>query len=282
MAAILPRMTADRPPLFDFSAVSRARDRAARLAGDRFLDAAAVEGLADRLAAVVRKFERGLWIGAAVPPEIVAFAREWVCADFDRHEILATEGGFDVAVSPFSLQAVNDLPGALVQVRRALKPDGLFVAALLGANTLAELRDAFGQAETLTRGGVSPRVSPFADVRDAGGLLQRAGFALPVADVERLTVRYGDFFSLARDLRAHGFTNAMTERSRSVLRRDTLAALLAHYGQHHSEGGRLKARFETLYLTGWSPHESQQQPLKPGSAKSRLAEALGTTEQKTD
>jgi SAM-dependent methyltransferase len=284
-------MASDRPPLFDFSASLRARDRARRQAGDRFLDAAAVEGLADRLAAVVKKFERGLWIGPAsegeqsnksVPTEIATFAQQWVCADFDQHEILATDGGFDVAVSLFSLQPINDLPGALVQVRRALKPDGLFVAALLGGNTLAELRDAFGHAETLTRGGISPRVSPFADVRDMGGLLQRAGFALPVADVERLTVRYGDFFALVRDLRAHGFTNVMTERSRVPLRRDTLAALLAHYAQHHAADGKLQARFETIYLTGWSPHESQQQPLKPGSAKSRLAEALGTVEQKAD
>jgi SAM-dependent methyltransferase len=274
-------MSVDRPPLFDFSASTRARRRAARLGGDRFLDAAAMEGLADRLAAVVKKFARGLWIGDAVPVEIASFAQHWVCADFDAAEVLATNGGFDVAVSLFSLQAINDLPGALVQVRRALKPDGLFVAALLGGNSLAELRDAFGHAESLTRGGVSPRVSPFADVRDLGGLLQRAGFALPVADVERLTVRYGDFCSLVRDLRAHGFTNAMTERSRRPLRRDTLAALLAHYAQHHTEDGKLKARFETLYLTGWSPHESQQQPMKPGSAKARLAEALGTTEQKT-
>jgi SAM-dependent methyltransferase len=275
-------MSSDRPPLFDFSASIRARDRARRLAGDRFLDAAAVEGLADRLAAVVKRFERGLWIGERVPVEIAGFARDWVCADFDEAEVLATPGGFDVVVSLFSLQGINDLPGALVQVRRALKPDGLFVAALLGGNTLAELRDAFGHAETLTRGGISPRVSPFADVRDAGGLLQRAGFALPVADVERLTVRYGDFFSLARDLRAHGFTNAMRERSRSPLRRDTLAALLAHYAQAHADDGKLKAQFETIYLTGWSPHESQQQPLKPGSATSRLAEALGTVEQKTN
>jgi SAM-dependent methyltransferase len=275
-------MASDRPPLFDFSASLRARGRARRLAGDRFLDAAATEGLADRLAAVVKKFERGLWIGVVVPAEIKGFAREWVCADFDAREILMTDSGFDVAVSQFSLQAINDLPGALAQVRRALKPDGLFVAALLGGNTLAELRDAFGHAETLTRGDIPPRVSPFADVRDMGGLLQRAGFALPVADVERLTVRYGDFFALVRDLRAHGFTNVMSERSRAPLRRDTLAALLAHYAQHHAADGKLQARFETIYLTGWSPHESQQQPLKPGSAKSRLAEALGTVEQKTN
>jgi hypothetical protein len=155
----------------------------------------------------------------------------------------------------------------------------LFLGALLGGSTLHELREAFAAGESLTRGGISPRVSPFGDVRDLGALLSRAGFALPVADVERLPVRYGDFFSLARDLRAHGFTNVMAERSRKPLRRDTLAAMLAHYAQEHGVEGRLAATFETVFLTGWSPHESQQQPLKPGSAKTRLAEALGVAEQ---
>jgi SAM-dependent methyltransferase len=249
-----------------------------RLAGDRFLDRAAAEGVVERLSAVTRKFALGLWIGDVVPPEIASFAQHWTCADFDAQEILAAAGPFDLAVSLFSLQWINDLPGALVQIRRTLKPDGLFLATLLGGATLSELRDAFAHAEIATRGGVSPRVAPFADVRDLGGLLQRAGFALPVADVERLTVRYGDFFALARDLRAHGLTNVMGERSRRLLRRDTLAALLAHYAAHHTEDGKLRARFETLYLMGWSPHHSQQQPLKPGSAKSRLAQALGTPE----
>jgi SAM-dependent methyltransferase len=269
-----------RPPLFDFSASQRVRHRVRRLAGDRFLDRSAAEGLADRLAAVTRKFALGLWIGDAVPAEIAPFAGQWVCTDFDSREILATDAsGFDVAVSLFSLQAINDLPGALIQIRQALKPDGLLLATMLGGGTLGELRDAFAHAETATRGGISPRVSPFADVRDLGGLLQRCGFALPVSDVERLTVRYGDFSALAHDLRAHGLTNVMTERSKKPLRRDTLAALLAHYASHHADpDGKLRARFEILYLTGWSPHDSQQQPLKPGSAKSRLAEALGTTE----
>jgi len=272
-------MIETRPPLFDFSASRQARARAARLAGDRFLDQAATEGLADRLAAVTRKFTRGLWIGDAVPAELRAFAAEWVSADFDAHEVLSVDGPFDVAASLFSLQAINDLPGALVQVRRLLKPDGLFVAALLGGSTLTELREAFAHAESATRGGISPRVSPFADVRDLGALLQRAGFALPVADVERLTVRYGGLPSLVRDLRAHGFTNVMRERSRKPLRRDTLMALLAHYAANHADpDGKLRARFETLYLTGWAPHDSQQQPLRPGSAKTRLADALGTTE----
>jgi SAM-dependent methyltransferase len=267
-------------PLFDFSASIHARRRALKLAGDRFLDHAAAEGVADRLAAVTRKFARGLWIGDRVPPEIAPFAQDWVRADFNAHEILETGGGFDLAVSLFSLQAINDLPGALVQIRRALKPDGLFVAALLGGGTLGELREAFAYGESATRGGVSPRVSPFADVRDLGGLLQRGGFALPVSDVERLVVRYGDFFALVRDLRAHGFTNILSERSRRPLRRDTLAALLAHYAANHAdEDGKLRARFETLYLTGWSPHESQQKPLMPGAAKTRLADALGVAEQ---
>jgi SAM-dependent methyltransferase len=269
-----------RPPLFDFAASAHARRRALKLAGDRFLDRAAAEGLADRLGVVTRKFARGLWVGDTVPPpEIAPFAADWVHADFDRNEVMSADCDFDLAVSLFSLQAINDLPGALVQIRRALKPDGLFVAALLGGGTLSELRDAFTHAEILTRGGASPRVSPFADVRDMGGLLQRAGFALPVADVERLDVRYRDFAGLARDLRAHGFTNVMSERSRTPLRRDTLMAVLAHYATHHSEdGGKLRARFETVYLTGWSPHESQPQPLRPGSARTRLADALGTTE----
>jgi SAM-dependent methyltransferase len=267
-----------RPPLFDFSAQQRARDRARALDGDRFLERAAAEGLADRLAAVTRKFEKALWIGDSVPAEIAPFARNWACAEFDAQEVLAADSGFDLAVSLFSLQWINDLPGALVQIRSRLKPDGLFLAALLGGGTLSELRQAFAHAEIATRGGVSPRVAPFADVRDLGNLLQRAGFALPVSDVERLTVRYGDFFALARDLRAHGLTNVMSERSRKPLRRDTLAALLQHYAGHHADNGKLLARFETLYLTGWAPHQSQQQPLKPGSAKQRLAQALGTAE----
>lgn len=271
-------MPQSRPAVFDFSASLRARQRAARLAGDRFLEQAAAEGLADRLAAVTHRFENGLWIGGEVPSLLAPFARHWRVAEFDAGETLVAEGKFDLAVSLFSLQWINDLPGALVQIQRLLKPDGLFLGALLGGGTLMELRDAFAHAEDKTRGGVSPRVSPFADVRDLGGLLQRAGFALPVSDIERLTVRYGDFFALVRDLRAHGLTNVMVERSKTPLRRDTLAALLEHYAGHHAENGKLLARFETLYLTGWAAHESQRQPLKPGSAKTRLAEALGTAE----
>jgi SAM-dependent methyltransferase len=265
--------------LFDYRAQQHARIRARTLGGERFLEQAAVEGLADRLTAVTRKFEKALWIGDAVPAEIRPFAQDWDCADFNADEVLAVRPGpFDLAISLFSLQWINDLPGALIQIRSCLKPDGLFLAAMLGGSTLLELRQAFAQGEIATRGGISPRIAPFADVRDLGSLLQRAGFALPVSDLERLNVRYGDFYALARDLRAHGLTNVLRERSRRFLRRDTLAALLAHYASHHSEGGKLLARFEILYMTGWAPHDSQQKPLRPGSAKGRLAEALGTRE----
>ncbi len=276
-------------PLFDFAATLRAQERALRLGGDTFLFAAAAEGVADRLAAVTRRFQHGLWIGPSanegapsnehVPEELRSFATRWSVGRFDALERLdAPAGACDLVVSLYSLQAVNDLPGALAQLRRALTPDGLALVALLGGGTLKELREAFAEGESATRGGISPRVSPFADVRELGALLSRAGFALPVADVERLTVRYGDFFALARDLRAHGFTNIMAERSRRPLRRDTLAAMLRHYAQAHGVDAKLAATFETIFLTGWSPHESQQQPLRPGSAKARLAEALGTAE----
>jgi SAM-dependent methyltransferase len=272
-------MPVSKPSLFEFRAAQLARRRARALDGDRFLDRTAAEGLADRLSAVTRSFARGLLIGDDVPAELARFAATWICADFDAQEALLAEGPFDLAVSLYSLQWINDLPGALVQIRRLLKPDGLFVGALLGGNTLHELRDAFAHGESATRGGISPRVAPFADVRDLGGLLQRAGFALPVTDVERLCVRYGGFPGLARDLRAHGFTNVMAQRSRLALRRDTLEELLAHYAIHHADpDGKLRASFDTLYLTGWAPHESQQKPLQPGSAKMRLADALRTGE----
>ncbi|MEP6831422.1 MAG: methyltransferase domain-containing protein [Rhizomicrobium sp.] len=274
-------MTAERPTLFDVRAARAARTRAGHIAGDRFLDQAALEGLCDRLAAVTRRFEHGLWIGEALPQAMRPFAQAWSLADFDEHETLDIAAGpFDLAVSLYSLQAINDLPGALIQIRRALRPDGLFLAALFGGDTLHELRESFAFAETEISGGISPRVSPFADVRDMGALLQRAGFALPVADVERLQVRYRNFRSLVRDLRAHGQGNVLSARRRQFIGRRMLEALIANYSAHHGNDGKLNATFETLYLTGWAPDQSQQQPLKPGSAKSRLSDALGTVERK--
>lgn len=266
-------------PIFDPAAHRQKQARARALGGERFLDDAAIDGLADRLAAVTRRFDHGLWIGDAVPDAMLAFAAHWTALFFDDSETLTVQGSFDLAVTSYSLQVITDLPGALIQIRRALKPDGLFLAALLAGDSLSELRQAFAYAESETKGGLSPRVSPFADVRALGGLLQRAGFALPVADSEKLAVRYGGFDRLVRDLRAHGLTNSLNGRARGALRRDTLAAMLAHYAGHNSADGKLVATFETVYLTGWAPHESQQKPLKPGSAKTRLADALGVTEE---
>jgi hypothetical protein len=167
----------------------------------------------------------------------------------------------------------------LVQIRRALKPDGLFLAALLAGATLTELRQSFAAAESEIEGGVSPRVAPFADLRDLGALMQRAGFALPVADADRLTARYDSALALMRDLRRMGATNALVERRRTPLRRATLMRMAEIYaGRFADADGRVRATFEIVWLSGWAPHPSQQQPLKPGTAKTRLADALGTRE----
>ena len=174
---------------------------------------------------------------------------------------------------------MNDLPGALIQIRRVLKPDGLFLGCLLGGATLTELRRSFAAAEAEIEGGVSPRVAPFADMRDLGGLLQRAGFALPVADVETVTVRHADAFGLMRDLRAMGLTNPLAERRRRPLRRATLRRAVELYAERFADpDGRVRATFDVVWLSGWAPHESQQRPLRPGSAKTRLADALGVPE----
>jgi SAM-dependent methyltransferase len=258
-----------------------------------FLLARAAEDLTERLATVLRPFPLALDVGTPTPAArdaLLASGRaeavlrvsptpEAGAALGDEEALPAAEGRFDLAVSLLSLQSVNDLPGALIQIRRALKPDGLFMGCLFGGGTLAELRQAFAQAESEVEGGLSPRVAPLADVRDLGSLLQRAGFALPVTDVETVTVRYADPFGLMRDLRAMGLTNALAERRRAPLRRATLIRAMEVYAERFSDpDGRVRATFETLWLSGWSPHESQQKPLKPGSAKMRLADALGVPE----
>ncbi len=188
---------------------------------------------------------------------------------------------FDLVVSALALQSVNDLPGTLLQIRHVLKSDGLLLACLAGGRTLHELRTAFAIAETEISGGISPRVAPLIDVRDMGGLLQRAGFGLPVADIEPLTVRYDTMFDLMGDLRAMGATNALIERGRKPLRRGVLIRAAEIYAERFSDpDGRVRATFELLFISGWAPHESQQKPLAPGSAKMSLAEALGTSETK--
>ncbi|KQP26528.1 methyltransferase domain-containing protein [Methylobacterium sp. Leaf100] len=285
------------PPLFD-TALARTRLARARRAGYAdFLLARTIDDLDDRLGAVLRRFDRALDLGSPTPDAALRLRTGGRCQTVlrlapgpetvpgvglsmgDPEALPFAPGSFDLAVSLLAFQHVNDLPGALAQLRRTLKPDGLFVGCLLGGRSLTELRQAFGQAESEIEGGVSPRVAPFAEVREMGSLLQRAGFALPVTDVETLTVRYSDPFALMRDLRAMGLTNVLTERRRTPLRRATLMRAAALYAERFSDpDGRVRATFEILWLSGWAPHASQQVPLKPGSARTRLAEALGTTE----
>lgn len=274
-------MSEGPPRIFDRKAIALHRERGRRLAGDyHYLGVDALESIGGRLTAIRRDFEHVL--------DVEGFFRNappFYCprehAELGESETLvAPAAPYDLIVSVLGLHAVNDLPGALVQIRRALKPDGIFIGAMFGGDTLTELRQSLAAAESEVLGGISPRVSPFADVRDLGGLLQRAGFALPVADVERTVIRFSDFAALVRELRLMGETNALAERSRKPMRRDMLAATLAHYAEHFADSdGKLRATFDIVYLTGWAPHESQQQPLRPGSAKTRLADALGTREQ---
>ncbi len=274
-------MSGQTPRIFDRAAYRAHRKRAG---GDIFLADEAAAHIAERLGAVNRTFERALDLGSRGNAPYAARAKHWIGPDIalDEEALPFAPENFDLVVSVLSLHAVNDLPGALVQIRRALKPDGLFIAALFGGETLNELRTSFAAAEAEISGGVSPRVAPFADVRDLGGLLQRAGFALPVADVERTTVRYRELDKLFSDLRALGETNALAGRRTSMLSRKLLAALAVEYATRFADAdGKLRATFDIVYLTGWAPHESQQKPLRPGSAKARLADALGTIEHPT-
>ncbi len=285
------------PPLFDTALLRRRLARAQAGGYASFLLQRLAEDLDDRLGTVLREFRTvldvatpGLQASAVLAGRYSQAERlrlatlpeagpQTVVGDIEALPI--ANGSIDLAVSLLALQAVNDLPGTLVQIRRALRPDGLFVACLLGGATLTELRQSLTQAESEKEGGVSPRVAPFVAIREAGGLLQRAGFALPVADADTLTVRYSDAFALMRDLRAMGMTNALTERRKSPSRRATLMRAAQIYGERFADpDGRVRATFEVVWLSGWAPHESQQKPLKPGSATARLADALGTVELK--
>jgi SAM-dependent methyltransferase len=270
----------------------RRQQRAHALGPETFLIERVAAELAERLGAVLRQFAVAADLGTpgnalrdalAGNPGVgmLYAARSLPPADIvaDEEALPFRDAALDLVVSALALQFVNDLPGTLIQIRRALKPDGLFLAALFGGDTLTELRQAFAQAEAEIEGGVSPRVAPFADVRETGALLQRAGFALPVTDVERLTVRYSSPFALMGELRRMGATNVLTERRRTPLRRATLNRMAEIYAQRFADAdGKIRATFEIVWLSGWAPHESQQQPLRPGSAQARLADALGTAE----
>jgi SAM-dependent methyltransferase len=277
----------------------RARQKRARARGAAtfLLDHVAAE-LSERLAAVLRTFSVAVDLGTptdavrralaasgkidtliAAEPAAAVLDDEFLRVAADEETLPFADGSLDLVVSALALHWVNDLPGALIQIRRALKPDGLLLAAMLGGDTLIELREAFAAAESEIEGGLSPRVAPFADLREIGALVQRAGFALPVVDSDRLTVRYDSAFALMRDLRAMGATNVLTERRRAPLKRATLLRMAEIYAERFADDdGRVRATFEIAWLSGWSPHESQQKPLKPGSASKRLADALGVKE----
>jgi SAM-dependent methyltransferase len=286
--------------IFDRELLRRRRERFASRADDHdFLLARVAEDLAWRLSLVQRHFEVVVNLGAHhglvsravrslpnVDLVIDTDSSPALLAHCDGPRLLADEEALpfkprslDALLSGLALQHVNDLPGTLVQIERVLKPDGLFLAALLGGSTLGELRQAFLEAETETTGGASPRVAPFADVRDLGGLLQRAGFKLPVADSDIVETSYPSALELLRDLRAMGASSVLIERSRTPLARRTLLRMAEIYAERFSRpDGRVTATFEIITITGWAAHENQQRPLAPGSAKARLADALGVPE----
>jgi SAM-dependent methyltransferase len=297
----------DAPPrLFDRDLLRRRLDRAApRIAGADFLRRRAAEDAADRLSAILRDFPVALEIGARDGAFARALAESpaaqrvglLIEADLsermlrshrarrgalqfvaDEERLPVGEEKLDLVVSLLSLHWTNDLPGALVQIRRSLRPDGLFLGAFLGGATLTELRQSLIAAEAELSSGAGLRVSPFADGPDAAGLLQRAGFALPVVDVDRVTVRYEHPLRLLQDLRAMGETNALVDRARNPLSRKVLARAFEIYQERFGQGGKVTATFEVVTVTGWAPHASQQVPLRPGSAKVRLADALGVSE----
>ncbi len=200
----------------------------------------------------------------------------------DEEALPFSPASFDLVLSAMNLHWVNDLPGALIQIARILRPDGLFLGAMLGGETLWQLRQALAAAESEIEGGLSPRVSPFAELRDAAGLLQRAGFALPVADSETIEVEYDNALALMKELGAMGEGNLVAERRRGLARRSTLLRATEIYGERFARpSGRIAATFEVMFLHGWAPHASQPKPLKPGSAAHRLAEALGVREHST-
>lgn len=298
-------MADDRAP-FDRKSVRAHRDRAAENIGEHdFLLGEVAARLSERLDDIKRDFACVLDLGCHggalgemlagrdgietlvqcdLSPAMVRRAavknRGFALSLAADEEFLPfADGSFDSVLSNLSLHWVNDLPGALAQIRRALKPDGLFLASMLGGETLGELRRALAEAEIAEEDGLSPRISPMAEVRDLGGLLLRAGFALPVADTDTLTVMYEEPMKLMADLHAMGETNAATESRKGFTRRGTLMAAAARYAELFADdSGRVPATFEIITLTGWAPDPSQQQPLAPGSAEARLADALDTVE----
>jgi SAM-dependent methyltransferase len=288
--------------LFDHSLLRERRERALGRfePGADFLIRRVAEDMAERLMVVERHFETPVQVHGGLPLAADLMQATGKTAEFSFVDTCPVPGKIsgatklalpdlvpldpqsaDLLVSPLALHLTNDTPGVLVQLRRSLKPDGLLLAATPGAGTLGELREALLAAESELTGGANARVHPFGDVRDYGALLQRAGFALPVTDIEEVVVRYSDMFALLRDLRAMGMTSLLSERSRTPLTRTVFLRAAEIYAERFSDAdGRIRASFPIVHLSGWAPHESQQKPLKPGSAKQRLADALKATELK--
>ncbi|QGY00115.1 SAM-dependent methyltransferase [Roseovarius faecimaris] len=265
-------------PLIDRDALALHRRRAARSdAPATFLHEQAMDEIKDRLSMVNKSFMKPAVISGlpAVWSDMIPGSRH--IADEDLLDL--EEQGQDLIIHALSLHWANDPLGQLIQCRRALGPDGLFLAALFGGTTLHELRTAFAQAESDLYGGLSPRIVPMAEIRDLGGLLQRAGFALPVADSVPFTVSYETPLHLMRDLRAMGEVNALTARARRPMRRALLMRACEIYAESFGTAdGRIPATFDIVFLTGWAPAPDQPQPLRPGSATTRLADALNTKE----
>jgi SAM-dependent methyltransferase len=269
------------PILFDRALLRARQDRASRIEPATFLFDRVAEDMDERLHAVLREFAdvADIWSPGEVLRKPLRDRFKSVAEirpESSGQEILAlAPESLDLVVSALAFQFVNDLPGVLTQIRRALRPDGLLLAAMIGGDTLNELRQSFAAAEAELESGVSPRVAPFADLRDVGALLQRAGFALPVTDVDRVVVRYDSAFALMQDLRRMGATNVLVERRRTPSRRATLLRMAQIYSERFADAdGRVRATFDVIWLSGWAPHESQQKPLRPGSAKMGLAEAV--------
>ncbi len=289
------------PVVFDRRALSRRRAAALRRAepGADFLLGVAAEDVGERLATLARSFGTAVVVGDPTGTAAAAVAASGKAERVIRADLLVpgipgeppaalvlddevlpfADGSLDLVVSVLALQWVNDLPGTLVQIRRALRPDGLFLATFVGGDSLSELREAFLAAEAERTGGATPRVAPFADVRDLGGLLQRAGFALPVTDQDRLTLRYATPLHLMRELKAMGAGNVLAERTRGLTGPGLLSRAMEIYADRAGDpDGRVRATVTLVSMSGWAPHESQQAPLRPGSARMRLADALGTQE----
>ncbi|MBB3966238.1 class I SAM-dependent methyltransferase [Rhizobium metallidurans] len=288
--------------IFDTSRIAANRHRALRNNDPKatFLLDIAADELGERLAVVERTFEHAVELHGATGAAARAAKDTGKIGSLTRVEseqaYATSDDAFieapletvplepqsaNLVIAPLSLHLTNDTPGVFIQIRRALRPDGLFLAAIPGSGTLQELREVLLATEIEMTGGASPRVIPFADVRDVGGLMQRAGFALPVIDAETYTVRYDSIFPLMRDLRAMGMANPLAERSGKPLTRAFFLRAAELYAERYSDpDGRIRATFSIIYVSGWAPHESQQKPLRPGSAKVRLADALKVEEHK--